>query len=133
MPRPCTGCCGRALLVSVHRYIEERLGEPNLSPAVIAAAHHVSVRYLYRLFERQGMSVAGWIRHRRLERCRRDLLDPEQWGRSVASIGARRGFADPVHFSRVFRAAYGLPPGEFRLAGQEAGPRDALPEPLRLQ
>jgi hypothetical protein len=31
---------------------------------------------MYSLFEQQKATVAGWIRHRRLERCRRDLLDP---------------------------------------------------------
>ncbi|GAA1293658.1 hypothetical protein GCM10009634_47350 [Saccharothrix xinjiangensis] len=29
-------------------------------------------------------------------------------------IALRRGFADPAHFTRAFRAAYGLPPGEYR-------------------
>ncbi|MEO3823297.1 helix-turn-helix domain-containing protein [Actinomadura sp. B10D3] len=36
--------------------------------------------------------------------------------RPVSAIAARWGFADAAAFSRVFRAAYGLPPGEFRLA-----------------
>ena len=31
-------------------------------------------------------------------------------------VGARWGFADPAHFSRVFKAAYGMPPGVFRSA-----------------
>jgi AraC-like DNA-binding protein len=34
----------------------------------------------------------------------------------VGAIGARWGFVDPAHFSRVFKAAYGMPPGEFRSA-----------------
>lgn len=27
---------------------------------------------------------------------------------------ARWGFTDPAHFSRAFRAAYGMPPAEYR-------------------
>ncbi|MQA86577.1 MAG: helix-turn-helix domain-containing protein [Streptosporangiales bacterium] len=110
----------RALLLRIHRFIEERLADSELSPAAIAAAHHISVRYLYRLFETEGTTVAGWIRRRRLERCRRDLLDPALRAQTVGSIGARWGFADAVHFNRVFRAAYGVPPGEYRLTGNGA-------------
>lgn len=63
------------LLTRIHAFIEERLSDPALSPATIAAAHHVSLRYLHKLFESLEATVAGWIRRRRLERCRRDLLD----------------------------------------------------------
>jgi transcriptional regulator GlxA family with amidase domain len=51
---------------------------------------------------------------RRLELCRRDLLDPLQRERPVAAIGARRGLANAAHFNRLFRAVYGLPPAQYR-------------------
>lgn len=110
----------RALLVRVHAFIEERLGDADLSPATIAAAHHVSVRYLYKLFGAEETTVAGWVRRRRLERCRRDLLDPALRHVPVGAIGARWGLVNPAHFSRVFRAAYGVSPGEYRLTGDRA-------------
>jgi AraC-like DNA-binding protein len=106
----------RALLVSVQGYIDRRLADPELSPDAIAAAHHISRRQLYKLFETQPTTVAGWIRQRRLERCRRDLLDPALAERPVSAIAARWGLPDAQHFSRLFRAAYGLPPAEYRLA-----------------
>jgi AraC-like DNA-binding protein len=109
----------RALLPRVHAFIEERLADPELTPGAIAAAHHISVRYLYKLFELEGDSVAGWIRRRRLERCRRDLLDPALRARPVSAIGARWGITSPAHFTRLFRAAYGVPPSEYRLAVAE--------------
>jgi AraC-like DNA-binding protein len=104
----------RALLHQVHAFIDRELGDPALSPASIAAAHHISVRSLYKLFEQEETTVADWIRRRRLERCRRDLLDPFQRGRPVAAIGARHGLANPAHFNRLFRAAYGLPAAQYR-------------------
>jgi AraC-like DNA-binding protein len=107
----------RALLIRAHAFIEEWLGDPELSPDMIAAAHHVSVRYLYRLFEEQGTGVAAWIRHRRLERCRQDLLDPALGHLPVSAIAARHGMRSAPHFSRAFRDAYGVPPGEYRLLG----------------
>lgn len=109
----------RALLWRVRAFIEERLGDPDLSPAAVAAANHVSIRYLHKLFETEETTVAGWIRRRRLERCRRDLLDPALGARSVSAIGARWGLIDAQHFSRLFRATYGLPPAEYREAHRE--------------
>ena len=72
------------------------------------------MRYLYKLFEHRPSGVAAWIRERRLERCRRDLLDPALRTQPVSTIAARWGLTDPAHFSRAFRAAYGVPPAEYR-------------------
>jgi AraC-like DNA-binding protein len=102
----------QALRARIDAFIESHLGDPALTPAAVAAAHHISLRYLHKLFEPHG--VAGWIRQRRLERCRDDLLDLAQADRPVAGIAARWGFSSAAHFSRVFREAYGLPPAEFR-------------------
>ena len=104
----------RTLLLRVHAFIEQHLGEAGLSPGLVAAANHVSVRYLHRLFEAEDTTVAAWIRRRRLERCRRDLADPALAGVPVSTVAARWGLPDPAHFSRVFRLTYGLPPAEYR-------------------
>jgi AraC-like DNA-binding protein len=104
----------RALLAQITAYVEERLGDPWLTPGAIAAANAVSVRYLHKLFEQHETTVASWIRRRRLERCRADLLDPALRARPVSAIGARWGFTNPAHFSRAFRATYGLPPTTYR-------------------
>jgi AraC-like DNA-binding protein len=105
----------RALLASVRSFIDQRLSDPELSPSTIAAAHHISLRYLHKLFEGEGTTVGGWIRARRLAGCRRDLLDPSSSVLPVSAIAFRWGFSDAAHFTRAFRDAYGLPPGEFRL------------------
>ncbi|MFF2936291.1 AraC-like ligand-binding domain-containing protein [Streptomyces mirabilis] len=102
------------LVVGIHSFIEHNLSNPQLSPTVVAAAHHISVRYLHRLFQQQGTTVGGWIRHRRLEQCRRDLAEPALSLRPIHAVGARWGFRHAADFSRAFRAAYGMPPGEYR-------------------
>jgi AraC-like DNA-binding protein/mannose-6-phosphate isomerase-like protein (cupin superfamily) len=104
----------RSLVQRILAYIEDRLADPELSPATVAEAHHISVRYLHKLFAAQDRTVAAFIRSRRLERSRRDLLDPALRARPVSAIAARHGFTEPAHFSRAFRAAYGRPPGEYR-------------------
>lgn len=102
----------RTLLLRVRAFIEQHLGRPDLDPGAVAAAHHVSVRYLHRLFESENTTVAAWIRQRRLERCRADLLGQGQL--SVSEVCARWGLPDSAHFSRLFKHAYGMPPAEFR-------------------
>jgi len=109
----------------IHAFIQEHLGDPELSPAAIAAANHISLRLLHKLFQEQGQTVAGWIRARRLERCRRDLLDPAQAACPVAAVAARWGFRSAIHFSRLFRATYGLPPHEYRLCHSGSGTQNA--------
>ncbi|ELS57326.1 helix-turn-helix domain-containing protein [Streptomyces viridochromogenes] len=95
-------------------FIEHRLGDWELTPAAIAEAHHISVRYLYQVFDTHQMTVAAWIRHCRLEHCHRDLADPRLRTRSIRAIASRWGFSDAAHFSRAFRAAYGMSPGDHR-------------------
>jgi AraC-like DNA-binding protein len=104
----------RTLMVRVQAFIRNRLGDPGLTPAMVAAAHNISTRQLQRLFQASGLTVAGWIRELRLERCRRDLADPLLRGRPVHLVAARWGFTDAAHFSHVFRSAYGLGPKAYR-------------------
>jgi len=104
-----------ALLTTVQAFIVRNLGDTGLSPAMIAAAHHMSLRSLHQLFHDEGLTVAGWIRKRRLECCRHDLSDPAMGSRPVAAIAARWGFTNPGDFSRTFRAVHGLPPAEYRM------------------
>lgn len=104
----------QTLLFRVEAFIEQHLRDPDLTPATIAAAHHVSLRQLQRLFAAEQTSVSAWIRRRRLERCRRDLADPARSGLTVGAVGARWGLPDAAHFSRLFRTAFGVPPVDYR-------------------
>jgi AraC-like DNA-binding protein len=114
----------RTTLLRVRSYIDQNLADPDLSPEQIARAHHVSLRYVQKLFAEEQTTVTAWIRHRRLEGCRRDLASPYASDRTLASIAARWGLLDPAHFSRVFKTSYGLSPSEYRTgAGQRSGHR----------
>jgi AraC-like DNA-binding protein len=104
----------RVLIVRMRAFIEDQLADSDLTPSAIARAHHVSLRYLYKLFEGEQKSVAGLIKERRLERCRRDLLDPSLRHLPVSAIAARWGMPNAAHFSHAFRAAYGMAPVEYR-------------------
>ncbi|MFJ9443191.1 helix-turn-helix domain-containing protein [Kitasatospora sp. NPDC101235] len=97
--------------------IEASLGDPDLSPRAIADQHGVSLRYLHQLFQRQGDTVGGWIRRRRLEAARRELARPDATRRAISAVATQWGFVSASHFSRTFRDAYGMSPNQWR-AGQ---------------
>jgi AraC-like DNA-binding protein len=54
-------------------YCMTRPSDPSLCVDSIAQAHRISVRYLHKLFQALGLSLAAWIRHQRLQDIRRDL------------------------------------------------------------
>ncbi|GAA2459016.1 helix-turn-helix domain-containing protein [Streptomyces mauvecolor] len=107
----------RTTLLRARAYIDQNLADPGLSPEQVARAHHISLRHLQKLFAEEGTTVTGWIRARRLEGCRRELAGPYGADRTVGAIAARWGFMNLAHFSRAFKAAYGVGPREFRAAG----------------
>lgn len=110
----------QAMMQRIRRYIDANLASTDLGPAQIASAHFISTRHLHGLFQEQNTTVSSWIRSRRLERCRRDLVDPVYASRPVAAIAARWGFVDAAHFSRVFKAAHGQSPSELRNSASHA-------------
>ena len=115
------GSPGATILASARSFIERHHADPALDTSMVAAAHHISPRYLQKLFAADGMTVAGWIKDRRLERCRHDLEDRRLLRDNIGTICARHGFIDSAHFSRLFKSRYGLSPRAFRERLQ-AGP-----------
>jgi AraC-like DNA-binding protein len=108
----------RALFAQTVAFIEQHLGDPELTPAAIAHAQHISTRYLHKLFHAEGTTVSAWIRERRMELCGRDLRDPALAQRSVSAIASRWGLVDAAHFSRLFRATYAMTPSDYRWASR---------------
>jgi AraC-like DNA-binding protein len=101
------------LFARISRYIEGLLQNADLSPKKIAEDNGISVRYLYQLFSLQGMTVAGWVRTRRLARCRADL-DAASAYTSVTESTYKWGFNDSAHFSRLFKVSFGMSPTVYR-------------------
>lgn len=116
------------VLLQVKQYIRSRLGDPSLTVADIAAANHMSVRSLQKLFSEHEETVSGWIRQQRLQNCRQELADPAHSTKSIAAVCLRWGFSDAASFTRTFKNEYGYTPGEFRYSYMPAleGPRETL-------
>ncbi|GLW68223.1 hypothetical protein Kpho02_05220 [Kitasatospora phosalacinea] len=102
------------LVRRVREHIDRHLCDTELSPETIARAHHISVRYLHRLFEGEGTTVGRLVQQRRLDACARELGRRGRTAPTVSAVAQRWGFVNPAHFSRAFRAAYGVSPREWR-------------------
>lgn len=100
--------------VSICRYVEKRLTDPQLSVDLVAGAFGMSRATLYRLFEQEG-GFATYVRERRLRRCRAMLADPARRSMSIADIAAAHGFTDAANFTRAFRRSIGLSPRAVRM------------------
>ncbi|MFF9090935.1 helix-turn-helix domain-containing protein [Streptomyces sp. NPDC014991] len=104
----------RYLLPRIQAFIDGNLADPDLTPDSIAHAHRISVRYLHKLFEHEDTTVNRWIRRRRLQECRRELARRGTVDRTISAVARRWGFTSASHFSRAFRAMYGMSPAEWR-------------------
>lgn len=98
----------------IRAYVQDHLHDPSLTVQGTAQALKMSVSSIYRVFETQGVTLADWIWTQRLDRCRRDLADPQLVNFTVTQIGFRWGFSDASHLSRLFKQVYGASPREFR-------------------
>jgi AraC-like DNA-binding protein len=101
--------------------IEANLSDPDLSVASIAAEHFISTRQLQRIFQQRGTTVTRWIRERRLNRCREELLQRGSSVKNVRDVALQWGIQDAAHFSRIFRDTFGQSPSEYRLEHQRRG------------
>jgi AraC-like DNA-binding protein len=108
------------LLTRVRAYVRQNLADPGLSPAMVAAAHNISLRQLYKICSRAGLSLEQWIISERLRGARHDLLSPGHRHRSIGAIARSWGFRDPTHFTRRFKTRYGATPTQLRQASQDA-------------
>ncbi|NLD54908.1 MAG: helix-turn-helix domain-containing protein [Burkholderiaceae bacterium] len=109
-------------LARIKRLVAQRLPDPLLSVATVAAELQLSVGHVHRLFQNEPVPLAHYIWNQRLDACHRDLRDPALAGRGIAEIAFSHGFNDAAHFSRSFRRRFGVSAREHR-AGGRAGRR----------
>lgn len=96
------------------QYIEEKLRDPELTPASISSGLRVSPRYLRTVFASGGEKMGTFILRRRLEECARQMGNPAWKAHTLTEIAFSWGFNSAAHFTRTFHEKYGIPPREYR-------------------
>lgn len=106
------------LLGQIRSVVEARLSDPDLDGQKVADIVGITVRYANALLAEQDSSLNRLILSRRLSRCRFALEDPNLAHRTIAEIAQGWGFSDMTHFSRCFKAAFGVSLREYQKAAQ---------------
>jgi AraC-like DNA-binding protein len=104
----------RAHLRRLRQAIESQMPDPGLSLRRLADSEGVTPRYVQKLFGANGETFSGYLRTRRLERCRQDLTSPQHAACSIPDIYSRWGFKGATQFSRAFCKRFGASPRQVR-------------------
>lgn len=104
-------------LSQARRLIARHLQNPDLAPTMVADEFGVSVRHLHMLFETAAKSFSQTATDQGLKQSRRLMREAPQ--RLIADIATSCGFESLATYYRVFNAAYGLAPGDFRAQGSD--------------
>lgn len=110
-------CVRNAHLYRIQNYVTQHLDQADLCPNAVAQACQISTRYLHDLFKGTGRTFNSWLLLQRLEKIHM-LLSQQTLPQSLALLAYQWGFADPSHFSRVFKKHYGYSPSDIRRQGE---------------
>ena len=105
-------------LAHARAFIRDHLADDDISPSRTAHAIGISPRYLHALFHDDGCSVSKWIFQCRLDKARVLLVDAARKDSTITEIAYEVGFKDLAHFSRAFKAEFGVMPSSFRAQHQ---------------
>lgn len=106
------GALEQLTLERIQHHIGRNLGV-TLNPDLLGREFGLSRSALYRMFEPLG-GVSNYVQQRRLLYAFHALTNPANRQLRVADIASRAGFSSNAHFSRAFRAAFGLAPSDVR-------------------
>jgi AraC-like DNA-binding protein len=97
----------------VKKDILQRLNQPDLGVEDVARRQGVSIRYIHKLFEADGVSFSEYVRDCRVELAYRMLWSTPGETR-ISAVALDCGFGDISNFNRAFRRRYGLTPSDLR-------------------
>lgn len=111
--------------------IRDNLTVSELSPDWLAQKLGISRASLYRVFANEG-GIMQYVQERRLLAVQAALSDPLET-RRLSRIAADLGFNSQAHFSRAFRARFGVTASEYRKVQIEASAATQLTSPEVVQ
>ena len=114
--------CEDGIFAAALCFINRNFMSERLSPGIIAARLGCSRAHLYRLFARRDLTVTGYIREVRLQRCRLALEAASASRSTIGDIAFRCGFTNQTHFARLFAQRFGMRPRDARMAAARRDP-----------
>lgn len=104
------------LIRRVEQYIERHLSDHDLTVENLARSLQISRGSLYSATRGLPNTLGQVILEKRLERSRQSLVNPRLANRRIIDIAVDSGFSSVAHFSRAFKARYGISPAVYRRA-----------------
>lgn len=95
-------------LKRIEHYVNLNLANPDLNPKTVAAACHISARYLHRLFSDLPYTFSEWVRELRLKQANHILKSKSYV--TIDEVAHRVGYADQSYFSRIYKQYFGYAP-----------------------
>lgn len=105
---------GAVRLAAIKADIVAHLDNGNLNATMVATRNRVTVRYLHKLFESEGITYSEFVLGQRLARAHCLLRNPLHSRRAISTIAFELGFNDLSYFNRAFRRRYNVTPSEIR-------------------
>ena len=97
------------LVLKLRRLIEGALTERHTHSQLAVSLSLTPRQLVYRIHQTTGKPLATWIRDFRVQLAIQRLKN----GQSVTAVSESLGFANPYHFSRIFRNATGIAPSAY--------------------
>ena len=110
-------------LAEIKAHIMRNLTDPDLSYEDVAAQCGISPRYLYYLLKADNTTFSKLVWSQRLEKAREWLASKELLEHPIREIAFMAGFKDAAHFSRIFKAAFGTSPKDYRTEARKQAER----------
>ncbi|HKY92135.1 MAG TPA: helix-turn-helix domain-containing protein, partial [Nevskiaceae bacterium] len=101
-------------LNTLREYIDFHLSDPGLTASKVAHECGISARYVHLLFKEAGTTFRDLTWNRRLARAHEWLTSAQNADESISHIAFTAGFRSVSHFSRSFKAAFGVTPSQAR-------------------
>lgn len=104
---------GMSSIQSVHlkrieHYVSLNLASSDLAPKTVAAACHISARYLHKLFSNLPYTFSEWVKELRLKQANQILKSKSYV--TIDEVAQRVGYADQGYFARIYKQYFGYTP-----------------------
>ncbi len=102
----------KSVIMRAKKFIDENLGDVNLSLNQVSDEVRLSSSYLSQLFKKEtGLGISAYITQNRIARAKHLLIETEL---TSADISKQIGFMSNGYFTQVFKKVEGKTPQEFR-------------------